>query len=802
MFNRLKEAAQEAKNKFAEATESEDVENGQFQCPICMRKFNDPEKLIAHHTQCQISMSDQVPSQPIPPRSQPHTSSNGSPPINELELQIETLQKEKKDLWQEISKLKSELENTNKELKASEITNDQLLKRKTELFQENETFKNQITLQATDIEKMTTEKSDLEITNENLHNQIAIKDSKIVEFEENEKTSIKKYEYLSELYETEMGKSNRIEVEIAERNEKINSLENEVSKYRTMYENELEKGEQFLANQTKDSDGLMDAVMKAEDQVRILRVQLQNSEKSFNIEKEKTEYLSRELKITTSKLQKLDDHQQGIENTNQKLLKEFSNNETKCITYQKSVEELNDQLSSLTKDFDDYKQANNYEFEIEKLLSEKETLCRQLEDAYNCKNRNAELESVLMAAQKSNSDLEEEKLRLQEKLNQEIKSKNELMDANVSSESVINEMISEREILERNLESIKIQNQKMEAEIKTLKAKINTIMKESELFKTKKQDEYQQLTQKLNKTTTDLTQNKSNIENWKSRYASASQKVVELESQYTKAVGELDSLKPKLYEAEKSRTSMAAEVETLTKTRDNLLTQSERLVIQTTKLEKEIVEHRQQINSNKNTIQQLEKLKQSAIERENEKHEELQLQKTKVEKLKKDFNVLQSEKKSRIIEIQQQEDLRHVAEAKIDKLENEMKSLRIQNQNYLKEKASTTSEVDQMKAQYVEIEEANRNISEKMSEAQATINELGRRLAETQIAWENEKSRRWVEDDSVDSCQKCRDPFTMLVRRHHCRKCGGIFCYNCSNFTLILPSSSKPQRVCETCCQS
>lgn len=64
-------------------------------------------------------------------------------------------------------------------------------------------------------------------------------------------------------------------------------------------------------------------------------------------------------------------------------------------------------IKSLTKDFDDYKQANNYEIEIEKLLSEKETLCRQLEDAYNCKNRNSELESVLMAAQKSNADLEE-----------------------------------------------------------------------------------------------------------------------------------------------------------------------------------------------------------------------------------------------------------------------------------------------------------------------------------------------------------------------------------------------------------
>ena len=80
------------------------------------------------------------------------------------------------------------------------------------------------------------------------------------------------------------------------------------------------------------------------------------------------------------------------------------------------------------------------------------------------------------------------------------------------------------------------------------------------------------------------------------------------------------------------------------------------------------------------------KKNQSAIERENEKHEELQLQKTKVEKLKKDCTLLQSERKSRIIEIQQQEDLRHEAEAKIDKLENEIKSLRIQNQTYLKEK--------------------------------------------------------------------------------------------------------------------
>ena len=67
------------------------------------------------------------------------------------------------------------------------------------------------------------------------------------------------------------------------------------------------------------------------------------------------------------------------------------------------------------------------------------------------------------------------------------------------------------------------------------------------------------------------------------------------------------------------------------------------------------------------------------------------------------------------------------------------------------------------------------------------------------MAWENEKTRRWVDDESVNTCQQCQEPFTMMVRRHHCRKCGGIFCYTCSSFTLVLPSSNKPQRVCQPC---
>ena len=36
--------------------------------------------------------------------------------------------------------------------------------------------------------------------------------------------------------------------------------------------------------------------------------------------------------------------------------------------------------------------------------------------------------------------------------------------------------------------------------------------------------------------------------------------------------------------------------------------------------------------------------------------------------------------------------------------------------------------------------------------------------------------------------------------QHHCRKCGGVVCSNCSTKKFLLPSqSSKPLRVCDNC---
>lgn len=54
-------------------------------------------------------------------------------------------------------------------------------------------------------------------------------------------------------------------------------------------------------------------------------------------------------------------------------------------------------------------------------------------------------------------------------------------------------------------------------------------------------------------------------------------------------------------------------------------------------------------------------------------------------------------------------------------------------------------------------------------------------------AGKHSKNVRWQPDFSRTSCSICQQGFTILFRRHHCRKCGKLVCANCAP-----PKNSKP----------
>lgn len=45
---------------------------------------------------------------------------------------------------------------------------------------------------------------------------------------------------------------------------------------------------------------------------------------------------------------------------------------------------------------------------------------------------------------------------------------------------------------------------------------------------------------------------------------------------------------------------------------------------------------------------------------------------------------------------------------------------------------------------------------------------------------------RWKADAEVNACEKCRKPFSIVRRKHHCRRCGGIFCDACTTKRMTL----------------
>ncbi|XP_060779665.1 FYVE, RhoGEF and PH domain-containing protein 4a isoform X2 [Neoarius graeffei] len=74
-------------------------------------------------------------------------------------------------------------------------------------------------------------------------------------------------------------------------------------------------------------------------------------------------------------------------------------------------------------------------------------------------------------------------------------------------------------------------------------------------------------------------------------------------------------------------------------------------------------------------------------------------------------------------------------------------------------------------------------------------------VEEVSITDLGKRAPRWIRDNEVTMCMKCREPFNALTRRrHHCRACGYVVCWKCSDNKAPLEyDGNKMNKVCRDC---
>lgn len=57
----------------------------------------------------------------------------------------------------------------------------------------------------------------------------------------------------------------------------------------------------------------------------------------------------------------------------------------------------------------------------------------------------------------------------------------------------------------------------------------------------------------------------------------------------------------------------------------------------------------------------------------------------------------------------------------------------------------------------------------------------------------------WLDDRDVSNCRACTGRFSLFKRKHHCRKCGFVYCSECCSEMRVLHVGKASQRCCSDC---
>ncbi|XP_044216809.1 FYVE and coiled-coil domain-containing protein 1 isoform X2 [Thunnus albacares] len=209
----------------------------------------------------------------------------------------------------------------------------------------------------------------------------------------------------------------------------------------------------------------------------------------------------------------------------------------------------------------------------------------------------------------------------------------------------------------------------------------------------------------------------------------------------------------------------------------------------------------------KSVNEQLDKVK-AQLEEELKNVSSLQAKVSELEAVNEQYLQLSGEKDAHITNT---EATIRESESEIQKLRDAVSSaedahLAVQNIcEELKQKLNTTEadKQSQLLKMTSEIDDLNRtktNLEERLIELIRDKDALWQKSDALEFEQKlREEERWWLVDKEARNCLGCQGQFTWWLRKHHCRLCGRIFCYYCSNNFVMTKHSKKKERCCRDC---
>ncbi|KAM4628769.1 FYVE and coiled-coil domain-containing protein 1 [Polymixia lowei] len=211
-------------------------------------------------------------------------------------------------------------------------------------------------------------------------------------------------------------------------------------------------------------------------------------------------------------------------------------------------------------------------------------------------------------------------------------------------------------------------------------------------------------------------------------------------------------------------------------------------------------------NQLKSVNEQLLKVK-AQLQTEMENVSDLEAKVSELEVVNEQYSQLIGEKDSHIAtseaairqserEIQQLRDSVNSAEDALSAVEKTCEELR---QKLDKAEADKQNHHLKMSAEIDDLSRTKSYLEERLIELIKDKDALWQKSDALEFEQKVRAEERWLVDKEANHCLGCQGQFTFWLRRHHCRLCGRIFCYYCSNNFVMTKHSGKKERCCREC---